>query len=177
MEKIFRQEGKAWVECSSTPVDEKQTTKSGTTRICAMVTKDTQAVFKELSLSMEEPYFLVYVLHTTRGEGDCGRYQSPELSKAEFVQFLHKFREYFWSDARFDIWAYSPGEKSTIVWDRHNMLYAYGPIPRFESVLANLGYEAGRPMIPAPHEHHYRKEFDAAACSVLNYFDWIYIPS
>src|SRR4051812_20738574 len=68
---------------------------------------------------LEGPLHILYVLHTSRGEGELGRYQSPELGKEEVLSFIAEYSNYLSCDSRFDIWFYSPATKATIVWDRH----------------------------------------------------------
>jgi hypothetical protein len=73
---------------------------------------------------------------------------------------------------RFDLWFFSPSSKATIVWDRHNVAYAYGPIECFEEKLRALGFTDGIPGIPVPHEHHYHAACDEDAKAVLDHFAW-----
>lgn len=142
------------------------------TRILAGVPGGDSAVFEALTLSLEPPYYLLYVLHTPRTELEAGRYQSPPLSAEELRAFLKEYSAYLAGDSRFDLWAHSPNEQATIVWDRHNLLFGYGPLERYESVLASLGFEAGQPEIPTPHIHHFRPEFDSKANQLLKRWAW-----
>jgi hypothetical protein len=98
------------------------------------------------------------------------------VSAEDFHKFLQEFAQYLSSDARFDIWAHSPAENATIVWDRHNQVFGYGPLPRFELILKGLGFSQGNVEVPAPHGHHYRAELDAQAASVLQAFEWSHLP-
>lgn len=87
----------------------------GTPRVAASVPAGDPAVFECLVGCLEPPYFLLYVLHTPRGEGEAGRYQSPEVSREEFRAFTAHFGDYLTADARFDLWAHSPLEQATVV--------------------------------------------------------------
>lgn len=131
-------------------------------------------VFLRLVIALKPPILLLYVLHTPRGEGEPGRYQSPELSMDELQAFFGEFGDFLSQDGRFDLWAYSPSEKASVIWDRHNQIFAYGPLTRFESDLRELGFSQGIVNVPAPHEHHYRSEFDEMAAGVLRSFEWSY---
>jgi hypothetical protein len=133
-------------------------------------------VFERLVATLQAPYILLYVLHTPRGEGEPGRYQSPELSRNELDAFISQFGAYLSADARFDLWAYSPKEQATVVWDRHNQLFAYGPVERFVSELRVLGFEEGEVEVPVPHQHHYRPECDALAKALLGAQPWSFSP-
>lgn len=125
---------------------------------------------------MAPPYLLLYVLHTPPGESSPGRYQSPKLTRDEFERFYETFSEFLGSDARFDIWAHAPLEGSTVVWDRHNLAFAYGHLETFKAVLTDMGFGEGTPTVPSPHQHHYRSEFDPQARCILAWFDWKATP-
>ncbi len=145
-------------------------------RLTASVPGSDPGVIEQMIGCLNPPYSLLYVLHTPRGEADAGRYQSPELSFAEVRQFLGKFRSFLSSDGRFDLWAHSPVEAATIVWDRHDLLFAYGPVDRYATKLVEMGFSEGEPRIPAPHEHCYHSEVDDLARELIAYFDWSYSP-
>lgn len=125
---------------------------------------------------LEPPYYLLYVLHTPRGEAPPGRYQSPPLSSTEFRKFLDGFGAFLQADGRFDLWVHSQTDNATLVWDRHDLLHGYGPIERYAERLGRLGFVAGMPVIPIPHEHHYRKECDALATKLIAAYDWTCTP-
>jgi len=128
--------------------------------------------FERLALSLEPPYFLLYLLHTPRGEGEPGRYQSSAVSVDEFRSFMAQFGTYLSSDARFDLWLHSPSENATVVWDRHNQLFAYGPLTRFATELRSLGFVEGETAVPVPHQHHYRPECDTKGAKILSWCSW-----
>ena len=141
-------------------------------RIVAGVPAGDPAVFGGLIECLSPPCYLLYVLHTPRGEAMPGRYQSPLLSLAQIHAFLNRFGTFLAGDARYDLWAHSPHDNATVVWDRHNLLYGYGPLDLFSSKLRALGFYPGTPKIPVPHTHNYRAEFDATAREVMAAFDW-----
>ena len=145
-------------------------------RLVAGVPGGDPVVFERLVECLEPPYLLLYVLHTPRGEAQPGRYQSPALSPAQVKWFLARFAPFLSADARFDLWARSPKENATVVWDRHNEVFGYGPLDRYSSTLSSMGFSAGRPEVPSPHEHHYRAEFDVLAKEILTAFDWSHSP-
>jgi len=145
-------------------------------RIFGAVPGSDPAILGALAACLSPPFHLLYVLHTARGEGERGRYQSPELSQSQVDAFLAKFAPLLTQDGRFDLWLYSPSQRATIVWDRHDQLYAYGPIDCFEATLLALGFSTGRPDISMPHFHHYRPEVDSYARALLEEFEWAYSP-
>ena len=133
-------------------------------------------IFLRLTRCLEEPLFLLYVLHTCRGEAELGRYQSPELSFREVEGFVWEFKPFLSADGRFDLWAYSPGQGATVVWDRHNLLHAYGPLECFSAELGSMGFSPGEPEVPAPHTHHYRPQLDTLAKQLIERFSWLHSP-
>jgi hypothetical protein len=145
-------------------------------RIVAGVPDGDPSILEHLIECLESPYHLLYILHTPRGEAQPGRYQSPALSLTHVKAFLSRFAPFLSGDARFDLWAHSPNEQATLVWDRHNQLFGYGPVDRLSSKLLSLGFTHGNPDIPAPHQHHYRAELDGLATEVLAAFNWSYSP-
>jgi hypothetical protein len=66
--------------------------------------------------------------------------------------------------------------QATIVWDRHNLIHAYGPLKDFESILLGLGFSQGAPSMEFNHTHNYHSEFDSSAAAVLGYFAWSRTP-
>ena len=176
MHKLGALRGDAWVEHSFPPVLRRNTTKSGTTRITAGVPSGEVSVFAKLLCATEPPYQLLYVLHTPRGEGEAGRYQSPDLNGSQLRDFLLKYRDLLMYDSRFDLWGRSAPDQATLVWDRHSILYAYGPLDLFESELRSLGYSVGDVDASFPHQHYYRAELDHLAKDLLASFNWSVTP-
>jgi hypothetical protein len=129
-------------------------------------------VFNRLVDCLTPPYLILYLLHTSRGEGEEGRYQSREFTRAELQWFLNRFSSFLAGDARHDIWVHSPSDGGTLIWDRHNLIHGYGPVDRFSSALLALRFSQGTIEVPAPHQHHYRPEFDADAARVLSEYQW-----
>ncbi|MBB3932971.1 hypothetical protein GGR25_004035 [Kaistia hirudinis] len=145
-------------------------------RITATIPHGDPSIFRALALASEPPHLLLYVLHTPRGEGEAGRYQSPELSNEAVADFIDKYAAFLRQDGRFDLWIHAPRASTTIVWDRHNLLHAYGDAERFGERLGELGYRAGEIVVPYPHEHHYHMELDDMAQGLLDDVDWYRTP-
>ncbi|GAA6142613.1 hypothetical protein [Hydrogenophaga sp. 5NK40-0174] len=154
----------------------RETTAASTERLTSCVPGGDVGLLLALMKVLEPPFFLLYILHTPRGEGEPGRYQSPSVSAEVAEDFVSRFGDYLGADARFDFWVHSPSSQATIVWDRHNQLFAYGPLERFEAVFLSRGFSEG--LLPAlgTHVHEYRSEFDTQAKSVLDAFEWIRTP-
>jgi hypothetical protein len=125
---------------------------------------------------LRSPYYLLYILHTPRGEAQPGRYQSPALSLPEVKEFLAAYGSFLSADSRYDLWAHSPDDNGTVVWDRHNQLFCYGPLDAFAAALLTLGFTSGASLVPTPHMHHYRPEFNHLAKGLIGAFNWSYSP-
>jgi len=128
--------------------------------------------FEILVSQLEAPLLLLYVLHTPRGEAPAGRYQSPEMSHHAFTSLVRRFSAFLCSDSRFDLWVYSPSARATVVLDRHNQLFAYGPLERFSSALRGIGYEQGEIAVDFPHIHQYLPAFDGDSKELLSSMAW-----
>ncbi|CAN7246447.1 hypothetical protein [Brevundimonas sp. LjRoot202] len=165
------------VDQSPRALFEQQVMKTGKPRVITYVPDGQADLIQRLSVLMPEPFYVLYVLHTPRGEGEPGRYQSTELSRRELDRFLIKYRSFFADDARHDLWVYSPNSGRTLVWDRHNMLFAEGEsLDDVISALCEQGFEEGIVQPLANHFHHYRPEYDGEAASLLAEFDWYRTP-
>jgi len=135
-------------------------------------------LLKELSESLREPFMLLYVLVVPRGESEAGRYQSSyTFTHEQLAGFLSTFSRYLESDGRQNLWIRSTGEDALLVYDRHNVIYAYGPLERFVPVLISYDLtEVSEVTFPFPHAHHYHDEFDSEAQRILHSEEWIHSP-
>jgi hypothetical protein len=171
MHKLSHLVGSEWLAHSYEPIFgiEKR-------RVTGGVPGGQASIFEALVACVSEPIFVLYILHTPRGEADPGRYQSPVLSMNDFRAFIEKYRDFLANDARFDIWAHSPDDQATVVWDRHNNFFAYGPIEQFVSQLRALGFNEGTIKPLGVHQHYYRKELDSLARAVIGEYQWSFSP-
>ena len=87
-----------------------------------------------------------------------------------------RFSDFLAADGRFDLWVHSATDHATLVWDRHDQLFGYGPVDLFVSRFREVGFVAGRVEVPGQHEHHYRAEMDVHAADLLAAFDWRHSP-
>lgn len=154
---------------------EQQPMTNGQPRLLITVSPEHPGLFRELAASLAAPLFLLYVLHTPRGEGLAGRYQSPPLDSQQVDDFLAAFAAYLSGDARHDIWVHSASDGRTLIWDRHDLIFAEGaPLEDISAALESKGYARGavRRLSAGPHVHYYRAEFDADAAALLAHFSW-----
>jgi hypothetical protein len=130
----------------------------------------------ELIECLPEPLRLLYVLVEPRGRHQPGRYEAAsEMSFDDAENFLREFADFLQSDGRHHLWVASPGF-GTVVYDRHDLIYAYGPVEKFVSVLQANGLKEGNVEIPATHWHGCHPEFDDALSQVLSRFRWVHSP-
>lgn len=129
----------------------------------------------ELIEFLHEPLRLLYILVVPRnGQNKPGRYEADsELSYDDAERLLKQFSDFFESDGRHHLWIASP-DHGTVVYDRHELLYAYGPLDRFIDVLNANGLKEGKVTIPGPHWHAYHPEFDDAESELLSRFEWFH---
>jgi hypothetical protein len=151
-------------------------TNADSNRLCFITDGNYIDLLLSLSDVLSEPFFLLYVLVVSRRtEHEQARYQSPELTKKKLQSFLAYNRNFFEQDGRHNLWVHSPTESATIVYDRHQIGYAYGPIELFKSVLIKGDLKEVQSLeqhISVPHEHYYHSEFDDEEASVIKTFDW-----
>ena len=164
--------GGEWQEHSHPPVFKQTAMSDNGTRLIVGVPAGDVEVMRKLAACLEQPYYILYVLLTPRGEENAGRYQSPLVERSQLDLFLTKYAAYLRSDGRFNLWVHSPSLEATLVWDHHNLLYAYGPLAGYEEILRSMGFSPGSLEIPKPHGHRYRPECDADAAAVMSHFDW-----
>ena len=165
------------VEQSPPAVFELRTMSTGAPRIVLSVPDRQEDLLRRLAELLPPPFYVLYILHTPRGEGEAGRYQSNERSLDELSGLLSKYSSFFSSDGRHDLWVHSPSSRRTLVWDRHNLLFAEGqPLDDVKEMLVGLGFREGRIEPLGAHFHHYRAEFDGDAASLLNEIDWHRTP-
>ena len=133
-------------------------------------------VFRLLGSTLAPPYVVLYVLHTSRTGAPLGRYESPELTRAEVAALEERFGAYFAGDARHDVWLHAPTEGATLVLDRYNLVYAYGPLDHVERQLRDSGVAPAAawaaPQAPSPRALHYHPEWDTAEEELLAALDW-----
>jgi hypothetical protein len=131
----------------------------------------------KLSECLMPPFYCLYVLVVGRTESEPGRYQSPVLaSREELVDFLLDYQSLFESDGRHHLWISVPDGYATLVYDKHNLIYAYGAKDEFIEMLQAMDYIQEDFEIPFPHGHNYLSESDARVEDLLHYWEWQHFP-
>jgi hypothetical protein len=133
-----------------------------------------------LSLAKTLPiqqFVILYVSLLSHTGKESGRYQSPFLeSFSELEQFFLKFKQFFETDGRHHVWIGSPANNGTMVYDQHNVIFAYGDLNVYKELLDTNGFVNREFRFPAPHSHHYHTENIKYEEDLFNYFAWIYSP-
>jgi hypothetical protein len=130
----------------------------------------------DLTAALNGPFYLLYVLHTPRADNDLGRYQSSSLTFNEVRSLLDEFKCFFENDARHDIWLHSPETNTTIVYDRHNLIYIYGFTDEHKRIIESMGLKQETVEIPYPHVHCYNAEYDIFESKLLKEHQWKMTP-
>ena len=156
-----------------------ETLTDGSARLKVGLRKRQASVLKALAALLKPPCQLLYVLHTARGDTPLGRYESPDVNRAQVEEFIDRFGRFIEEDARHDLWIHSESG-DTIILDRYNMMYAYGALDRFRPVLKKFSVVEvaawAAPSVPYPHALHYHEQWDVAANDLLEAMPWIRKP-
>jgi hypothetical protein len=151
-------------------------TVAGTSRLAIGPSISHCELFLELASCLPEPLRVLYVLVLSRRQQhEEARYESGPVSRQQIAAFATAFSEFLESDGRHHIWIAHP-DVGTIVYDRHQTLYAYGPLDAYLTVLQRRGLQAGIVDVPAPHWHRYHPHFDDAEAALIRYWPWRRAP-
>ena len=152
-------------------------TTTGPDRIVVGPTSRHVELMIHLAKGLPEPFGILYVLLVSRKGHEPARYQCPyPCPRNEMEGFLESFKVFFECDGRHHIWVTSLPESSTLVYDQHNIIYAYGPLNQFEEVLKKEGLERGAVSLPVPHSHNYNQQFDQEEQRLFDYWNWLKSP-
>ena len=148
------------------------------TRLVIGPSKDQVELVTELAAEIDGPWYLLYVLLVPRlGNREAGRYQSqPFETHAELSAFLAAFRPFFEGDGRHHVWVGSVRNDGLLVYDQHNVIFAYGPVGRFRPVLEAHGFRESEFWFPAPHAHYFGPENDPEEERLMAEGDWKHFP-
>jgi len=131
----------------------------------------------QLTGALTPPFYILYVLVVTRLGNKQGRYQSPLFeTKDELNNFLLEYKEYFETDGRHHIWICTIDNSGKFIYDQHNVIFAYGQLDNYISILKRNGYKEQMFSFPSPHAHAYNKSNDKFEESILQSWDWSYFP-
>jgi hypothetical protein len=133
-------------------------------------------VLKRLARELPGPYTLLYVLVAPQTGAQPGRYVLQQsLDEREMHDFLGAFREFFEGDARHHLWI-GASDGSLLVYDQHDLIYAYGPLDRLGEAATDMGLREAPVEMPFPHTHHFRSTMDSFEERLLSEFLWNWLP-
>ena len=132
----------------------------------------------ELAACWSPGYGVLYVLLFPRVGNESGRYQCPEpLFSVELKGFIATYRTFLETDGRHHLWIGSLNNEGTLVYDHHNVVYAYGPIEAYRRVLEARGLkQVPEVRFPSPHVHRYHVENDEWEASIMTRWAWRKTP-
>lgn len=120
-------------------------------------------------------YYALYVLLLSHAGRTPGRYQSPLIEGRENLQlFIWNFQNFFEGDGRHHLWIASADSSDLIIYDQHNVIFAYGNLQAFESVLSDSQYSNKEFWFPSPHTHGYDPANVSAEDELMAFFEWKY---
>jgi hypothetical protein len=126
---------------------------SGPERLVIAPDRDHTGLMLELASLWHENYYVLYVLLIPPEGKQAGRYQSPDMGYPELRDFCKEFGDFIESDGRHSFWINSPVGEALLVYDHHNLIYAYGDLARYEHLLEQRNFVKDQVKIPVPHSH------------------------
>ncbi len=174
--KLAAQHGDAWVEHAHSHAFRRE--RPGTQeRLVAAPHGDQVGLLIELTRELPEPFHVLYVLLASRRLRSEGRYQATgPVSRDELETFLGRFRGFLEQDGRHHLWIVSPEAHAALVYDHHQLVYAYGPLEEYERVLRQAGMDEGPIVVPPEHQHRYHSEMDEEEDAVMAFREWTWFP-
>jgi hypothetical protein len=135
-------------------------------------------LLNKLAECFDEPFVLLYVLIVACTEHEPGRYESDyTFTYTQLRQFLSTYAEFFEKDARHNLWIHPESGNGLLVYDRHNVIYAYGPLDLLISKVKEMGLtEESEIRFACPHTHHYNRELDSMQARILTDEQWTVSP-
>ena len=133
----------------------------------------------KLAEQFSPPYYLLYVLTVPRWDHEPGRYESPLFEAHETLyNFLKRYREYIETDGRFHLWVGTTDNSGLLVFDHHNIIFAYGPTDKYIRVLEQEGFKKQAFSIPVPHAHNFYPDNDQYEDGIFTdwKWDWMFFP-
>lgn len=133
-------------------------------------------LIRRLSRELPPPYTILYILVAPQSDAMAGRYMLCEQSPETLNELLVANREFFEGDARHHLWIGSETDGSLLVYDQHNVIYAYGQIEQFSAILRAQGLHPSRVQFPFPHTHHFRSQLTHFENELLDAYHWKWNP-
>ncbi|MCW5821286.1 MAG: hypothetical protein KIT34_00695 [Cyanobacteria bacterium TGS_CYA1] len=130
-------------------------------------------LIKECLRIMPEPFHVMYVLIRPMQGIPGGRYLSDEpFSRKEMDLFLNEYGSFFENDGRHHVYFISDDPETFLVYDHHNMIYAYGQQENFLNLLRNKNYSEEEPEVKNPHYHGFNHNHVVDERNLIASRDW-----
>jgi len=132
----------------------------------------------ELMLSLAQTwrtqrFYVLYVLLVSHSGAELGRYQSQLIESFEDLQvFFYTYETFLESDGRHHIWIGSPSNDGLLIYDQHNVIFAYGDLSLYEQALTSRSFTRGEFWFPSPHSHSYPPTNVQQEEELLRHFPW-----
>ena len=150
------------------------------TRIVIGPSSDYVDLLIEMSAELiGQPWFVLYVLLVPLAPAIAPRaVTNPRRSRPTpgLSAFLSAFRGFFESDGRHHLWVGSASNDGVLVYDQHNVIFAYGPLDQFRSILQARGFREAEFWFPSPHAHSFQPENDSEEERLMSESEWRYFP-
>lgn len=122
-----------------------------------------------------QEFCILYILLLSHSGRSPGRYQSPIIPNHDDLRlFIWTFQTFFENDGRHHLWIASPGSSDLLVYDQHDVIFAYGDLDSFENVLRQNNFANSEFWFPSPHAHGYDPANANTEDELIEYFDWQY---
>jgi hypothetical protein len=147
-------------------------------RLVIAPSNDHIEVILRLIREMTPPYWVLYILMVPHHDSSrAGRYQlGGSWDDDASRELLTSFKDFFEGDARHHLWIGSNSDRSMVVYDQHNVIFAYGPVDQFAAILQAQGLQEGPVNYPYPHTHHFRSAFDHFEQELLTHYSATWYP-
>lgn len=124
-----------------------------------------------------QQFYALYVLLISHSGAELGRYQSPMMESFEDLQaFFSTYETFLESDGRHHIWIGSPFNDGLLIYDQHNVIFAYGDLSGYEQVLTLRSFTQSEFWFPCPHRHSYPAQNVQQEEELLRHFPWQHSP-
>ncbi|MHC4960119.1 MAG: hypothetical protein ACYTGN_17320 [Planctomycetota bacterium] len=123
---------------------------------------------------VDGPLVALYLLIENTGGRPPGRYQSPvPVSRRALRRFCERFADFLERDSRHAFWILDNRSEQRLIFDRHDLVFAYGRLDDFEKVLVARGYTPGEAKgLPIDHRPLDRW-LDQEEDRLMDWWPWI----
>lgn len=135
------------------------------------------ALLLKLADCLDPPYYILYVLIVTRTGQEYGRYESPEIdTPKELSAFFDEYKDFLETDGRHHIWIGTIDHSGLLVYDQHNVIFAYGDLDKYIRILKDAHFTENDFDFPDNHCHHFHAENDISGEQILKHWHWEIYP-